>query len=67
MSQLEIKKTPVILTIVLTVITFGIYYPAWFLTRRQAINTLQSKEKLGSGVFVLEGSSREGGVCVDGA
>jgi len=49
----EIKRTPVLLTILFTVITGGIYYPAWFLTRRQAINSLHSKEKLGSGVFVF--------------
>ena len=43
----------VILLIFLTVITAGIYYPVWFLTRRNAINNLQSKEKLGFGVFVF--------------
>lgn len=54
-SQLgpELKKMSVILLIFLMVITFGIYYPVWFLTRRSGINNLQSKEKLGSGVFVF--------------
>lgn len=52
-NTVEIKKTPVILTIIFTVITAGIYYPAWFLTRRQAINSLLSKEKIGTGVFVF--------------
>jgi len=48
-----VKRTPVILIILFTVITAGIYYPAWFLTRRHAINALQSKEKLGAGVFIF--------------
>lgn len=52
-SSAEIKKTPVILTIIFTVITAGIYYPCWFLTRRNSINSLKSVEKLGSGVFVF--------------
>jgi hypothetical protein len=39
--------------IILTVITAGIYWPIWFMTRRKAINTMQSREKLGSGVFVF--------------
>lgn len=52
-SGQELKKVSVILIIFLTVITAGIYYPAWFLTRRNAINSLQSKEKLNSGVFVF--------------
>ncbi len=52
-SNAELKKTSVVLLIFLTIITFGIYYPVWFLRRRNAINNLQSKEKLGSGVFVF--------------
>jgi predicted secreted protein len=49
----SIKKMPVILTIIFTIITAGIYYPCWFLTRRSAINSLRSSEKLGIGVFVF--------------
>jgi hypothetical protein len=49
----ELKKTSIILMIILTAITAGIYWPIWFLTRRKAINTMQSREKLGSGVFVF--------------
>lgn len=52
-APLSLKKTSVILLIVLTVVTLGIYYPVWFLTRRNAINNLQSKEKLGSGIFIF--------------
>ena len=52
-SDTELKKKSVILLVFLTFITAGIYYPVWFLTRRNAINNLQSKEKLGSGVFIF--------------
>jgi hypothetical protein len=49
----ELKKTSIILMIILTVITAGIYWPIWFWIRRKAINMMQAKEKLGSGVLVL--------------
>ncbi len=52
-SDQELKKSSVILIIFLTVITGGIYNPVWFLKRRNAINNLQSKEKLSSGVFIF--------------
>jgi len=52
-SNTELKKTSVVLLIFLTIITFGIYYPVWFLRKRNGVNNLQSKEKLGSGVFVF--------------
>jgi len=48
-----IKKTSVILTIIFTIITAGIYYPCWFLTRRDQINTLHSDEKIGKGIFIF--------------
>jgi len=49
----HMKKTPVILTIIFTIITAGIYYPCWFLTRRDQINELHSHEKIGKGVFIF--------------
>jgi Trk-type K+ transport system membrane component len=49
----DVKKTPVILTIIFTFITGGIYYPCWFLTRRDQINALHSQEKIGKGVFIF--------------
>ena len=52
-SAQELKKMPVILTIIFTILTIGIYYPAWFLTRRNAINHLKSKKKLGRAVFIF--------------
>jgi hypothetical protein len=48
-----LKNTPVILTMFLTLITAGIYYPCWFLTRRCQINKLHSREKLSNGLFIL--------------
>jgi Domain of unknown function (DUF4234) len=49
----EFKKTSILLMVILTFVTAGIYWPAWFMTRRKAINAMQAKEKLGSAVFVL--------------
>jgi hypothetical protein len=49
----DVKKTPVILTIIFTFITAGIYCSCWFLTRRDQINTLHSQEKIGKGVFIF--------------
>ncbi|MCI5123410.1 MAG: DUF4234 domain-containing protein [Candidatus Electrothrix sp. AR5] len=48
-----LKNTPVILTVFFTLITAGIYYPCWFLTRRSQINKLHSRKKLGKGLFIL--------------
>lgn len=49
----DIKKTPVILTVIFTIITAGIYHPCWFLARRNQINKLYSHEKLGKGTFIF--------------
>lgn len=49
---MEIKKTSVLVVIILTFITGGIYFPIWYLTRREAINQLNSSEKLGKGIFI---------------
>ncbi len=51
--RLGIKKTSVVVVVLLTAITGGIYIPIWFLTRRSAINALDSGEKLGKGIFIL--------------
>jgi len=48
----ELKKMNVFLMIFLGLVTGGIYLPIWYLRKRDAINSLQSGEKLGSGVFV---------------
>jgi hypothetical protein len=39
--------------ILMTVITGEIYWAIWFLTRKDAINSLQSREKLGNGISVF--------------
>jgi hypothetical protein len=39
--------------ILMIVLTGGIYWAIWFLTRKDAINSLQSKEKLSTGVLVF--------------
>ena len=48
-------KTSVLLMVLLTIITYGIYLPVWFLRRQNLFNQLSAKEKLDSGgvIFVL--------------
>ena len=38
------KKTPVVLTILLTIVTFGLYLPYWFFSRRKALNQLAPED-----------------------
>ena len=52
-SALQLEKTSVLRTVLLSLATFGIYIPFWYLTRRRAINALYSTEKLGLAVFVI--------------
>ncbi|HUU14300.1 MAG TPA: DUF4234 domain-containing protein [Terriglobia bacterium] len=52
-STLQLEKTSVLRTVLLSLVTLGIYIPIWYLNRRRAINNLQSAEKLGRGVFIL--------------
>jgi|LQYC01.1.fsa_nt_gi Ca2+/Na+ antiporter len=52
-SSQELKKVSVLLVIFLVVITGGIYCPVWFLTRRNAINRLESMKKLNFGIFIF--------------
>lgn len=49
----ELEKSSLALLVILTIITFGLYYPVWFMRRRDGINGLQSREKLGVGVFAF--------------
>jgi len=48
-----LKRRSVIVMIVLTVVTFGFYYPIWFLRRRRGLNALDSPRKLSSWPFLL--------------
>lgn len=41
-----LKRRSVILMIVLAIVTFGLYYPIWFLRRPGALNRLDSPRKL---------------------
>ena len=51
----HLGRMNVLLLILFSIITLGIYIPIWFLVKREAINSLASTEKLGSGapIFVL--------------
>src|SRR5215217_3724122 len=52
-SPTLLKRRSVILMIVLTIVTFGFYYPVWFLRRRTALNGLDSPRKLRLWPFVV--------------
>lgn len=45
-SLTGLRRRSVILMIVLSLVTFGLYYPLWFLRRRAALNRLDSPRKL---------------------
>ena len=45
-SATDLKRRSVVLMVVLTVVTLGLYYPIWFLRRRAALNRLDSPRKL---------------------
>lgn len=48
-----IKKMNVCHLIILTLFTTGVYIPIWFLTRRDAINRIDPKWKIGTTVFII--------------
>jgi uncharacterized protein DUF4234 len=48
-----LKQRSLLLMIVLAVVTFGLYYPIWFLRRRAALNGLDSPRKLQRWPFLL--------------
>jgi hypothetical protein len=45
--ETKFEKTSVVAVILLSFITGGIYFPIWFLRRREVINRLQSPEGIG--------------------
>jgi uncharacterized protein DUF4234 len=53
LSPTGLKRRSVILMIVLSIVTFGLYYPIWFLRRRAALNRLDSPRKLRLWPFVI--------------
>jgi Domain of unknown function (DUF4234) len=52
-APLALERTNVLLVILLTIITLGFYYPYWFIRNRTGINSLNSPEKLGYGIFAF--------------
>jgi hypothetical protein len=52
-SPTGLKRRSVVLMIVLTILTFGLYYPIWFLRRRAALNRLNSPRKLRRWPFLI--------------
>ena len=53
LSPTGLKRRSVILMILLTIVTFGLYVPIWFLHRRAALNRLDSPRKLRLWPFVI--------------
>jgi len=57
MEEKMFEEKSILLMLALSLITFGIYIPYWFLRQRDTLNRLSSSEKLGSGaatfVFVI--------------
>jgi len=45
-SPTGLKRRSVVLMIVISIATFGLYFPIWFLRRRAALNRLDSPRKL---------------------
>ena len=48
-----LKRRSLILMILFSLVTFGLYYPVWFLRRRNALNRLDSPRKLPQWPFVV--------------
>lgn len=49
----ELKRRPVLLIVLLTFVTAGIYPAVWFLTRRRYFNDLGASEKIGIGFLIF--------------
>ncbi len=49
----EFKKVNIAMMVLLTFITFGIYNSYWYLSRKNNINCLNSKNKISSGIFIF--------------
>ncbi|MFN7984069.1 MAG: DUF4234 domain-containing protein [Vicinamibacterales bacterium] len=48
-----LKRRSIVLMIVLVIVTFGLYYPIWFLRRRDALNRLDSPRQLRRWPFAI--------------
>jgi len=52
-KEKKLRKKNILLMILFTLITYGIYQPIWFLKQISAINNLKSKEKLTNTPFIF--------------
>ncbi|PYV11776.1 MAG: hypothetical protein DMG23_03280, partial [Acidobacteria bacterium] len=52
-AGVQLEETRVWVVIFLSILTFGLYFPIWFLTRREAINQLKSRQKIGWGMLAF--------------
>jgi cytidine/deoxycytidylate deaminase-like protein len=52
-SQLGLKRRRVVLMIILFIVTFGWYYPIWFVRRRVALNRLDTRWNLRRWPFLI--------------
>jgi uncharacterized protein DUF4234 len=53
LSSTGLKRRSVLVMILFAVVTFGLYFPIWFLRRRAALNGLDSPRKLQTWPFVV--------------
>lgn len=49
----QLEKDSVFFIVFLTVITYGIYIPVWFLNRKDIFNDMNSEEKLSDGPIIF--------------
>ncbi len=52
-AGVQLEETRVWVVILLSIVSFGLYLPIWFLTRREAINQLRSRHKIGWGMLAF--------------
>ena len=53
LAAIGLKRRSVILMLLLSLVTFGLYYSIWFLRRRPALNQLDSPRKLQMWPFIV--------------
>ena len=53
MAAAQLEETSVWVIILLSIVSLGLYLPVWFLTRREAINQLRSRHKIGWGMLAF--------------
>jgi len=52
-AGVQLEETRVWVVILLSIASFGLYLPVWFLTRREVINQLRSRQKIGWGMLAF--------------